>query len=137
MGSGSKTKGEVSFDFQVALKIKHAVDGSIEKYKARFVARGFSQIEGVDYDDTFASVARLWSGLQEDMWSGLGWLHGLRLGRQCFRPGEHFRLLFQVGLGCCVVVQPEAKSVALNSIEAEYMVASEASCEALCFASSW
>jgi hypothetical protein len=28
-------------------KIKHAVDGSIEKYKARFVARGFSQKEGV------------------------------------------------------------------------------------------
>jgi hypothetical protein len=39
-------------------KIKHVVDGSIEKYKARFVARGFSQIEGVDYDDTFASIAR-------------------------------------------------------------------------------
>jgi hypothetical protein len=28
-------------------KIKHVVDGSIEKYKARFVARGFSQKEGV------------------------------------------------------------------------------------------
>ena len=39
-------------------KIKHATDGSIDKYKARFVARGFSQKEGVDYEETFAPVAR-------------------------------------------------------------------------------
>ena len=39
-------------------KTKHSADGSIEKYKARFVARGFSQKEGIDYEDTFASVAR-------------------------------------------------------------------------------
>jgi hypothetical protein len=38
-------------------KIKH-VDGSIEKYKARFVAGGFSQKEGMDYEETFAPVAR-------------------------------------------------------------------------------
>jgi hypothetical protein len=40
------------------LKIKHAVDESIEKYKARFVTRGFSQKEGLDYEETFAPVAR-------------------------------------------------------------------------------
>eukprot|EP00253_Pinus_taeda_P022220 PITA_22220 len=40
-------------------KVKHATEGSIEKYKARFVAKGYSQVEGIDYEDTFALVARL------------------------------------------------------------------------------
>ena len=39
-------------------KINHGTNGSIEKYKARFVARGFSQKEGIDYEETFALVAR-------------------------------------------------------------------------------
>ena len=39
-------------------KIKHAADGSIEKFNAGFVARGFSQVERVDYDETFAPMAR-------------------------------------------------------------------------------
>jgi hypothetical protein len=39
-------------------KIKHAADGSMDKYKARFVARGFSQKEGEDYEKTFSPVAR-------------------------------------------------------------------------------
>jgi hypothetical protein len=39
-------------------KIKHDVDGSIEKYKARFIAHGFSQKEDIDYEETFPPVAR-------------------------------------------------------------------------------
>jgi hypothetical protein len=39
-------------------KTKHTTDGSIEKYKARFVARGFSQKEGIECEETFAPTAR-------------------------------------------------------------------------------
>jgi hypothetical protein len=38
-------------------KIKHTTNGSIEKNKAIFAARGFSQVEGIYYEETFSSVA--------------------------------------------------------------------------------
>lgn len=31
-------------------KIEHAVDGSVDKYKEIFVARGFCQKKGIDYE---------------------------------------------------------------------------------------
>jgi hypothetical protein len=39
-------------------KIKHAANGSKEKFKAIFVARGFTQKEGIDYEETFSPLAR-------------------------------------------------------------------------------
>ena len=38
-------------------KVKHATDGSVEKYKVHFMEKGFSQKEGIDYEETFAPVA--------------------------------------------------------------------------------
>ena len=39
-------------------KIKYVADNSVEKYKARFMAKGYVQKEGIDYEETFAPVAR-------------------------------------------------------------------------------
>ena len=42
-------------------KIKTRVDGSVERYKARLVVKGFTQEYRIDYEETFAPVDRLTS----------------------------------------------------------------------------
>ena len=54
-------------------KVKHATDGSVEKYKAHFVEKGFSQKEGIDYE-IFAPISR-YSSIQTiiSLAAEMGW----------------------------------------------------------------
>jgi hypothetical protein len=39
--------------------VKQTLEGKIDRYKARLVANGYSQTYGIDYDETFAPVAKM------------------------------------------------------------------------------
>ena len=51
-----KLEGKSVVSSKWIYKRKHVADGSIEKYKAWFFACGFSQKEGINYEETFAPL---------------------------------------------------------------------------------
>ena len=51
--------GAIPITCKWVFKVKTRSDGSVKRYKARLVARGFQQEQGRDYDETFAPVAHM------------------------------------------------------------------------------
>ncbi|GJW05123.1 retrovirus-related pol polyprotein from transposon TNT 1-94 [Tanacetum coccineum] len=51
--------GKIPIGHKWVYRIKCKADGTLDKYKERLVAKGFTQKEGIDYYDTFALVAKM------------------------------------------------------------------------------
>ena len=51
--------GKSTIDCKWVYKIKTRSDGTVDRYKAHLVARGFTQEYGIDYEETFALVRTL------------------------------------------------------------------------------
>ena len=52
-------KGKKAIGCRWVYTVKLKADGSIDKYKAKLVAKGYTQKYRVDYEETFAPVAKI------------------------------------------------------------------------------
>ncbi|MCO5584053.1 hypothetical protein L7F22_037975 [Adiantum nelumboides] len=52
-------KGKKPIGCRWVYKVKHNSDGSVSRYKARLIAKGYAQTYGIDYEETFAPIAKM------------------------------------------------------------------------------
>jgi len=56
---GELPKGRKPIICEWVFQIKRKANGGVDCYKARFIVKDFSQIYGVDFDETYAHVTKV------------------------------------------------------------------------------
>lgn len=52
-------EGKIAIDSKWVFKKKRDAQGKVVRYKARLCAKGFTQVQGIDFEETYTPVARL------------------------------------------------------------------------------
>jgi hypothetical protein len=55
----ARPKGRKLVRCKWVYRTKYASNGSVERHKAQLVAKEFSQVEGIDYNETFVPIAKM------------------------------------------------------------------------------
>jgi hypothetical protein len=91
-------KGKKAIERRWTFKLKKDSEGRIERYEARFCAKGFRKVEGIDFTETFAPVAKMNSIRLILSKATTHDLHHLSpsLSQRCLRPDLFVFFVFKV-----------------------------------------
>ena len=134
-----RSKGNSIVNSKCIHKIKLVADGSVQKYKAIFVARGFYQVEGIHYEESMSQARKthpiaakhVLRYLRGTTSYGLRYTSSLDMRMHGYANADWAKSAVdqQSNYGCCFTLGSAMVSwcsrkqsfVALSTIEAEYI----------------